>query len=68
MCVRQLLRGAMDGVITTVHFDREDLEAFREIVGDRQVSARIRELVKADIDRYMREEKRAQELAGLTEA
>ena len=41
---------------------------FREIVGDRRVSARIRELVRRDIEEYMREEVKAQSLAGLTEA
>lgn len=55
-------------IITTVNLNREDLETFREIVGHRQVSARIRELMSADIDRYTREETKAQSLAGLTEA
>lgn len=58
----------MDTVITTVNLDRGDLEILREIVGERKVSARIRELVRQDIERFTREEVKAQSLAGLTEA
>lgn len=45
-----------------------DWELFQEIYGKGNVSARIRELVRADLERFTREETRAQSLAGLTEA
>lgn len=54
--------------IVSVNVDLKDWRIFQEIYGNRQMSARIRELVRADIDRFTREETRAQSLAGLTEA
>ena len=54
--------------IVSVNVDLKDWRSFQEIYGDRKVSARIRELVRADIDKFTREETRSQSLAGLTEA
>lgn len=51
-----------------VHVDQEDWEVFREIHETGNLSARVRELVKRDIDQFTREEVKAQSLAGLTEA
>lgn len=51
-----------------VHVDAEDWRIFQEICGDQKVSRRVRELVSADIKKFTREETRAQQLAGLTEA
>lgn len=51
-----------------IHVDPDDWEVFREIVGNYKLSAGVRALVKAEIDRYTREETKAQSLAGLTEA
>ncbi|MET0416525.1 MAG: hypothetical protein ABW022_10950 [Actinoplanes sp.] len=44
-----------------------DWELFQEVYGKGNVSARIRELVRKDLERYTREEIKAQSLAGLTE-
>lgn len=51
-----------------VYVDRDDWPVFQEIYEKGKVSARLRELVKGDIDRFTQEEVRAQSLAGLTEA
>lgn len=51
-----------------VHVDEHDWEIFKEMCGTYKASKRVRELVKKDIDRFTREEVRAQSLAGLTEA
>lgn len=51
-----------------VYVDPDDWPVFQEIYEKGKVSARLRELVKADLDRFTREETRAQSLAGLTEA
>jgi hypothetical protein len=48
--------------------DREDWPIFQEIAGKQKASSRLRDLVKKDIDQFTREEVRAQQLAGLTEA
>lgn len=45
-----------------------DWVKFQEVYGKGHVSARIRELVRWDLERYTREECKAQSLAGLTEA
>jgi hypothetical protein len=54
--------------VVAINVNREDWQIFKEIVGDRKASARVRELVRADIEQYTREEVKAQSLAGLTEA
>jgi hypothetical protein len=54
--------------IVSVNVDLKDWRIFQEVYGDRKVSARIRELVRDDLDRFTREEVKAQSLAGLTEA
>lgn len=51
-----------------VYVDRDDWPIFQEIYEKGNVSARLRELVKADIQKFTQEETRAQSLAGLTEA
>lgn len=51
-----------------VYVDRDDWPVFQEVYEKGNVSARLRELVKADLVRFTREEVRAQQLAGLTEA
>jgi hypothetical protein len=51
-----------------INVDEDDWRIFKEIAGDYKASRRIRELVRGDIDRYTREEVKAQSLAGLTEA
>jgi len=51
-----------------VYVDRDDWPVFQEIYEKGNVSARLREMVKADIDKFTREETRAQQLAGLTES
>lgn len=51
--------------LITVH--DPDWVLFQEIYGKGNVSARIRELVRADLERFTREECKAQSLAGLTE-
>jgi hypothetical protein len=53
-----------------INVDPEDWRIFQELCGEEQksASARVRELVAADLDRYTREEIKAQSLAGLTEA
>jgi hypothetical protein len=50
-----------------VYVDPDDWPVFQEIHEKGNVSARVRELVKADIDRFTCEETRAQQMAGLTE-
>lgn len=51
-----------------VHVHPGDWEVFTEIYEKGRLSARVRELVKADIDRFTKQETDAQALAGLTEA
>lgn len=51
-----------------IYVDPEEWDIFKEIAGSYKASQRVRELVKKDIDRFTREETRAQQLAGLTEA
>lgn len=51
-----------------VHVHPDDWETFREIHENGKLSARVRELVRRDIEEFTREEIRAQSLAGLTEA
>lgn len=51
-----------------IHVDPDDWAIFREIHETGNLSARIRELVKEDIDRFTREEIKAQSFAGITEA
>lgn len=51
-----------------VYVDPDDWPVFQEIHEKGKVSARVRELVKADIDRFTREETQAQQMAGLTES
>lgn len=51
-----------------VHVQPDDWEVFREIHENGNLSARVRELVRNDIDKFTREEVNAQSLAGLTEA
>lgn len=51
-----------------VYVDPDDWPTFQEVYEKGNVSARIRELVRADLDRFTREEIRAQQLAGLTES
>jgi hypothetical protein len=51
-----------------VHVQPDDWEAFTEIHEKGNLSARVRELVRQDVDRYTREEVQAQSLAGLTES
>lgn len=51
-----------------VHMKPDDWEVFKEIHESGNLSARVRELVRDDIDRFTREEVKAQSLAGLTEA
>jgi hypothetical protein len=51
-----------------IHVDPDDWPVFQEIYEKGKVSARLREMVKADINKFTREEIRAQQLAGLTES
>lgn len=51
-----------------VHVHPDDWEVFTEIYERGNLSARLRELVRNDIERCTREEIKAQALAGLTEA
>ena len=51
-----------------IHVDPDDWPVFQEIYEKGKVSARLREMVKADIDKFTRDETRAQQLAGLTES
>lgn len=51
-----------------VHVQPDDWDTFKEIYEKGNLSARVRELVRKDIDQYTREEIKAQSLAGLTEA
>jgi hypothetical protein len=51
-----------------IHVDPDDWPIFQEIYEKGRVSARLREMVKADIDKFTREETRAQQLSGLTES
>jgi hypothetical protein len=51
-----------------IHVDPEDWEIFHELCGNYRVSARVRELVKRDIEEQTRQECKAQSLAGLTES
>jgi len=51
-----------------LHMDEQDWATFAEIYEKGKRSARLRELVRRDIDEFTREENRAQSLAGLTEA
>jgi 5-bromo-4-chloroindolyl phosphate hydrolysis protein len=51
-----------------IQVDPDDWEIFREIAGNYKVSRRVRELVRQDIDKFTREECKAQSFAGLTEA
>lgn len=53
--------------VALVNVHREDWRIFQEVYGKGNVSARIRELVRADLDKFTREEVRAQQMAGLTE-
>ena len=50
-----------------VYVDPDDWPVFQEVYEKGNVSARLRELVKEDLDRFTREETRAQQMAGLTE-
>jgi hypothetical protein len=50
-----------------VYVDPEEWPQFQEVCGSQRVSARIRELIAKDLDRFTREEVKAQSLAGLTE-
>ena len=50
-----------------VYVDRDDWPVFQEVYEKGKVSARLRELVKDDLDRFTREETKAQQMAGLTE-
>lgn len=51
-----------------VYVDPDDWPIFQEVYEKGNVSARLRELVRDDLNRFTREEIRAQQLAGLTEA
>ena len=51
-----------------VHVQPDDWDVFQGIYEKGNLSARIRELVRKDIATYTREEIKAQQLAGLTEA
>jgi len=51
-----------------LHLDPDDWETFKEVYEKGKLSARVRELMSADLDRFTREETRAQQLAGITEA
>lgn len=51
-----------------VHLDEEDWRAFQEFYDRGKRSARVRELIRKEVDALTREEVRAQSLAGLTEA
>lgn len=51
-----------------LHVHPDDWEVFTEIHEKGNLSARVRQLVKKDIDDFTREETKAQQLAGLTEA
>lgn len=50
-----------------VHMFEDEWEIFKELVGERGASRRLRTLVSKDIDHMTREEVRAQQMAGLTE-
>jgi len=51
-----------------IHVDPDDWPVFQDIYEKGKVSARLREMVRADIDKFTRDETRAQQLAGLTES
>jgi hypothetical protein len=51
-----------------VYVDPDDWPVFQEIYEKGKVSARLREMVKADLEKFTREETRAQQMAGLTES
>lgn len=51
-----------------LHLHPDDWETFKEIYEKGNLSSRVRELMRADIDRFTKEETKAQSLAGLTEA
>lgn len=53
---------------TLIYVDPEDWSTFQEVYERGNVSARIRELVRNDLDRFTKEEVKAQSLAGLTES
>ena len=50
-----------------VYVDPDDWPVFQEIYEKGNLSARLRELVKADINKFTQEETKAQQMAGLTE-
>lgn len=50
-----------------VHLDEVDWEAFQEFHRRGKRSARLRELIRQEVENLTREEVRAQQLAGLTE-
>lgn len=50
-----------------LHVDPHDWEIFKEVYEKGNLSARVRELMRADLEEFTREETKAQSLAGLTE-
>lgn len=51
-----------------IHVDEDDWDIFKEICGNYKASRRVRQLVSREIDEYTKEETKAQQFAGLTEA
>jgi hypothetical protein len=51
-----------------VHMDERDWDAFREFYCRGERSARVRELIRQEVEALTRDEVKAQSLAGLTEA
>jgi len=50
-----------------VHMDEQDWEAFQEFYDRGKRSARIREMIRREVEVLTREETNAQAMAGLTE-
>lgn len=50
-----------------LHMDEQDWEAFQEFYRRGGRSARVRELIRQEVEALTREEVKAQQMAGLTE-
>ena len=71
MCVRslyQMERDVSQYKPVLLHLDERDWEAFQEFYRRGQRSARVREMIRREVEILTAEEVKAQSLAGLTEA